>query len=204
MRKMMLFVCSMLLFAIVTPFVFAETIILKSGRSFESKIIEKTDSYIKIDSHGETLTYNMDEIERIEEEKPSTSNDVTSETSTELFDLSKSAEQAFLDERYEDVVLAMRKATLLEPRNPELYTCLGIGCYYAGHFEESVSAFQEALNLSASVCGLYNYLGIVYDSMGDYERAREALNKCVEESKKNLALGEALIAETLLKKIGNK
>jgi Flp pilus assembly protein TadD len=204
MRKMMLFVCGMLIFAIATPFVFAETIILKSGRSFEGKIIEKTDSYIKIDSHGEAFTYNMDEVERIEEEKPSTSDDVTSETSAEPGDFEKSAEQAFLDGKYEDAVLIMKKMIRLAPRDPALYTGLGIGSYYAGHFEESVSAFQEALNLSASVSGLYIYLGIVYDSMGDYEKAREALNKCVEESKKNLELGEVLIAETLLKKIGNK
>ena len=128
MRKMMLFVCSMLLFAIVTPFVFAETIILKSGRSIKGKITEKTDDYIEIAFQEGILTYNMNNVARIEEEKPSTSNDVTSGSSAELHNLKKSAEQAFRDGKYEDAVLATRKAIQLEPRNPELYGGLGIGC----------------------------------------------------------------------------
>jgi len=45
----------------------AETVILKSGKSIEGKIIEKTDKYIKIDAPGAHLLYFLDEIERIDE-----------------------------------------------------------------------------------------------------------------------------------------
>ena len=47
-------------------FVFAETIVLKSGKSVEGKLIEKTDKYIKIDFMGVPLTYFFDEIESID------------------------------------------------------------------------------------------------------------------------------------------
>jgi len=47
---------------------FAETIILKSGRKVEGKIIKKTDKYIQIDFPGVPLTYYLDEIESIEGE----------------------------------------------------------------------------------------------------------------------------------------
>ena len=47
--------------------IFAETIVLKSGRAIEGKIIEKTDEYIKVDYYGVPLTYYFDEIERIDE-----------------------------------------------------------------------------------------------------------------------------------------
>ena len=164
----MLFVCAVFIFAIAIPFVFADTIILKSGQSLEGKIIKKTDKYIKIDFQGNTSTYNMDEVAKIEEGKSLTSNDVISGPSTGLSDLEKSADQAFLDGRYEDTLLDMRKIIQLEPKNPELYIGLGMACYYAGRLEESVSAFQKALKLRTSVLPrLYTYLGIVYDSMGD-------------------------------------
>jgi tetratricopeptide (TPR) repeat protein len=47
-------------------FVLAETIVLKSGKSVEGKLIEKTDKYIKIDFMGVPLTYFFDEIESID------------------------------------------------------------------------------------------------------------------------------------------
>jgi len=50
--------------------IFAETILLKSGKTVEGKLIEKTDGYIKIDFQGVPLTYFYDEIESIDGEKP--------------------------------------------------------------------------------------------------------------------------------------
>jgi len=47
-------------------FAFAETIALKSGKSVEGKLIEKTDKYIKIDFMGVPLTYFLDEVESID------------------------------------------------------------------------------------------------------------------------------------------
>ena len=47
-------------------FIFAETIILKSGKKVEGKIIKKTDKYIQIDFPGVPLTYFLDEIESID------------------------------------------------------------------------------------------------------------------------------------------
>ncbi len=50
-------------------FVFAETIVLKSGKTVEGKLIEKTDKYIKIDFMGVPITYFNDEIDTINEKK---------------------------------------------------------------------------------------------------------------------------------------
>lgn len=58
----LLLIC--LCFQIVTS---AETIILKSGKTVEGKIVEKTDKYIKIDFYGVPLTYFLDEIVSDEE-----------------------------------------------------------------------------------------------------------------------------------------
>ncbi|UCC95573.1 MAG: hypothetical protein JSW40_02190 [Candidatus Omnitrophota bacterium] len=51
--------------------VFAEKITLKSGKTLEGKIIQETDSFIKVDFSGILLTYYKDDIANIEK---STSN----------------------------------------------------------------------------------------------------------------------------------
>lgn len=55
------------LFTICLPvFVFAETIILKSGQKVEGKILEKTDKAVKIDFYGVPIKYNLEDIESID------------------------------------------------------------------------------------------------------------------------------------------
>lgn len=46
----------------------AETVVLKSGKMVEGKIVEKTDKYIKVDFYGVILAYSTDEIERVDGE----------------------------------------------------------------------------------------------------------------------------------------
>jgi hypothetical protein len=50
------------------PFVFAETILLKSGQKIEGKIIEKTDKYINVEIAGTSQPYFLDDIESIDGE----------------------------------------------------------------------------------------------------------------------------------------
>lgn len=57
------------LFATFTSALFADTIVLKSGKTVEGKLIEKTDKYVKIDFQGVELTYFMDEIQNIKEDE---------------------------------------------------------------------------------------------------------------------------------------
>jgi len=47
-------------------FALAETVILKSGKTVEGKLIEQTDKYIKIYFQGVQLTYSIDEIESVD------------------------------------------------------------------------------------------------------------------------------------------
>lgn len=60
---------SLILSLFFSIYVFAETVVLKSGKSVEGKILEKTDTYIKIDLLGTTLTYFLEDVEKIEEAK---------------------------------------------------------------------------------------------------------------------------------------
>lgn len=53
---------------VLPAFAFADTIYLKSGAKVEGKIVEKTDTAIKVNFQGITLTYYKDEISRISED----------------------------------------------------------------------------------------------------------------------------------------
>lgn len=46
--------------------IFAETVVLKSGKTLEGKLIETTDKCIRIDVQGFLLTYSWDEVESID------------------------------------------------------------------------------------------------------------------------------------------
>ena len=55
-----------ILFLSFPIYTLAETVILKSGKTLEGKITDKTDKYIKIDVEGVLLTYYFNEIESID------------------------------------------------------------------------------------------------------------------------------------------
>ncbi len=54
-----------LLSLVLTSPLFAEIIILKSGRTIEAEIIERAEDYIKIDVYGVPMTYYREDIEKI-------------------------------------------------------------------------------------------------------------------------------------------
>lgn len=68
MSKKLSGILVIMLFSIY-PSVFAETVSLKSGKTIEGKILEKTDKAIKIDISGIPITYYFEEIESIDGEK---------------------------------------------------------------------------------------------------------------------------------------
>jgi hypothetical protein len=53
--------------AFFTPYGWSETIVLKSGKTVDGKIIEKTGDYVRINFYGVDLKYYLDEIASIDE-----------------------------------------------------------------------------------------------------------------------------------------
>lgn len=64
MNKKFLFL--FLAFLLSSSFAFAETIVLKTGKTIEGKILEQNESSINVDIEGVTLTYYLDEIQSID------------------------------------------------------------------------------------------------------------------------------------------
>lgn len=65
MNKKIGFILSLMFLFISLP-VFAETIVLKSGKTIVAKILEKTKNSIKVDIEGIPITYYIDEIQSID------------------------------------------------------------------------------------------------------------------------------------------
>lgn len=52
---------------LICPLALADTVYLKSGKAVDCKVIEKTDSYAKVDYYGVELTFFSDEIDKIDQ-----------------------------------------------------------------------------------------------------------------------------------------
>ena len=87
---------------------FAETIVLKSGKTVDGKILQRTDQYIKVDVYGVSLTYYFDEIESIIAE--ATGGVLESITSSTSFGAGRAPSQIFDDVASSVVVITTRSA----------------------------------------------------------------------------------------------
>jgi len=67
MKNKLILLCIVLV--LITANLFADTITLKSGKQVEGKILERTDKLVKIEAFGVELTYFIDEIDQINQEK---------------------------------------------------------------------------------------------------------------------------------------
>ncbi len=66
-------IISMLILFLFMPSIFAETIILKSGKTIDGKIVERTRKSVKVDIDGIPITYYFDDIESIDGKKTDSS-----------------------------------------------------------------------------------------------------------------------------------
>jgi len=73
----------------ISSLAFAETVVLKSGKTVEGKIIEKTDKYIVIEIQGVPLTYFFDDIDNIKTDIPKMQETIENSESIAFFDMFK-------------------------------------------------------------------------------------------------------------------
>ncbi len=135
---------------------FAETIVLKSGKKVEGKIIEKTDKYIKVDFDGVPLTYFFDMIERIEgEQKPVPKNTSTDGTKLQSFNeqavvMSNNGLMLIKEGKWDEGLALMKQAKDIEARDGSLHMnyagmlfMKGQKLHEMGNKEETKPIFNE-------------------------------------------------------------
>lgn len=185
-----------ILFVCLTPALFAETIVLKSGKKMEGKIIEKTNKYLKIDFYGVPLACYFDEIESINGEPikvmsyEEMASSATKESQTFLENNSNSAlgyNQRGVAYRmqgnHNDAIILFTKAIEINPQYAEAYLNRGLS-YASSEFkknEQAMSDFNKSIELNPKD-NFFVYLsrGSLYYDKGNYRQAISDLDHAIE------------------------
>ncbi len=171
---------------------FAESIVLKSGKIIEGKIIEETDQYVKIESEGRSLYYERKYIKSIEEDSPRPDG-----VNFYLKSGLKYGSQAKFQEAEEEFI----KGLEINPSEHNLQETSKIiddlkrgvikegyavrlfkGSYYLmnAEYQPAITEFKEALKLNPDDPDLYYYLGVCNYSLEQHEEAITCLKKVAE------------------------
>lgn len=153
--RIMVFVFMGVLFLSVS-FVCAEAIVLKSGKTIEGKLLEKTDEYIKIDFQGVPLRYYFDEIDSIDGVKQSPSS----------VEAKKLSQENNLPAVY---------------TNPaKEYLKLGVACYNQGNLSQAILDYNKAIEIDPTLVAAYYDRGFTYYKNANYEQAISDYTKAIE------------------------
>lgn len=139
--------------------IFAETIVLKTGKTVEGKIVEKTNEYIKVDFQGVPVTYFIDEIESVDETK---SVDETEQSLPVITEEESSQEN---------------NLTLVQPETAEEYFKRGIDSNGKGDFAQGLSDLSKAIEIDPNFAGAYGSRAFVYYKAKEYDKAWEDVRK---------------------------
>lgn len=156
----------------------AETVALKSGKTIEGKITEKTDKYIKIDFDGTPLTFFLDEIESIDEKKEAVP--VNEEVSSEPYSHYFKQGTGFLKQgKYEEAITQLEEAVKRDPGQPGAYHNLAVSYACKGDYQKAIADFQKALEKENTGYAdiIYYNLSTVYCYAGLLEEANKTASK---------------------------
>lgn len=173
---------------------FAETIVLKSGKEMQGKIIEQTGQYVKIElNDGAQLYYERKYIKDIQEDAASSPSDVNFYLKSGL---KYGSEGKFKEAREE-----FKKGLAINSSGHNLEEALKIindlesgkikeeyafhlfkGSHYLinAQYELALTEFKEALALNPADPELSYYLGVCDYSLGQYQEAIAYLEKAAE------------------------
>lgn len=153
-------------FLIVISCVFAETILLKSGKTIDGKIVEKTDKYIKIDFDGIPLTYYFEDIQSIDGQ---------------------------LLDNY--TYLSSKHLKPSVEKNQDAITSYGLGIdsMVAGQPNNGIAYFKKALQIDPNFAMAHAAIGLAYVSLKKYAQAEPHLKKAVELDPDNPSMAEIYV-----------
>ena len=176
--RIMMFVLIGMIFLSVS-FVYAETIILKSGKTIEGKLTEKTDKYIKIDFQGEPLIYSLDEIESIDGKRVAASS-LKEETPSNLCNSYFKQGTVFLKQGiYEEAIKQLEEAVKCDSAQAGALHNLAVAYACKGDYARAIAEFQKVLQKEDAdyINIVYYNLATVYCYAGLLEEASKAAEK---------------------------
>ncbi|OGX19590.1 MAG: hypothetical protein A3K83_03520 [Omnitrophica WOR_2 bacterium RBG_13_44_8b] len=170
------------------PVIFAEIITLKSGKTIEGKILEKTDRYVRVEVDGSPLYYELKYIRGIEE-----SLDAKSYFEKGLqyaceakFKLAEEEFKKGLKRDPEDhnlleamrVVDNLNNGLLNEGYAASLFK--GSNYLISAKFKEAIEEFKNALSMKPDDVNVNFYLGLCNFQLGQFQDAAAFLQKALE------------------------
>jgi len=171
----------------------AESVILKSGKKIEGKIVEQNDRYIKVESDGSPIYYERKYIESIIKDDTPGSDEANSFLKSGL----KYGSQGKFQEAGEEfkkglkvnqsdhnlrevskVIDDLSKGSIKEGYAVRLFK----GSYHliSAEYEPAVAEFKEALKINPDDPDIYYYLGVCNYSLERYDEAITCLKKVAE------------------------
>jgi tetratricopeptide (TPR) repeat protein len=162
-------------------FAFSETIVLKSGKTVEGKILEKTDTYIKIDIDGTPITYFIDEVKGIKEQKSSSMED--HRVNQEAYNYVQEGKGYGLNSNNDrKAIECFTKAIELDPQYAEAYEYRGMS-YCSGQiqdFDSALADYNKVIELDPNNGKFYWGRALVYYYKKDYKNTWTDINKAEE------------------------
>lgn len=150
---------------------FAETIVLKSGKTIEAKIIKKTDNSIKVDIEGVSVTYYLGDIESINGKTVANLKDS---------DIPKIT--------YEDIAKSVEKeaqeSLKSSPQSAKSYIERGIAFRMNGNQKEAINYFTKAIEIDPDSAEAYHNRGLSYagSKMNRPDLAMADFSKAIEKN----------------------
>jgi len=199
-KKILLFIA----FICLSNILFAETILLKSGRTIEAKIIKKDSSSIKVDVAGLPITYYLTDIESINGEKINVSS--PKESSSASIDSKKEphnqgvsvmhttqvsgeeSEYTILVNRAVDLmdkkdftsaIAELKKAIEKAPDRSAAYLNIATCYHFMNQDQEALEYLKKAYSINPNDSGIVGNLGVIYFTLGKYEQGVDYLQKAI-------------------------
>ena len=157
-------------------FIFAATVVLKSGDKIEGNIIGKDERYIKINYKGAAITYYSFEVESIDGKAVA-------------FPEAKTAQPATRAKNDSGEIVKV------DAVSAEEYLKRGVTFYTKGNFYLALSNLDKALKIDPHYAQVYAVRGLVFNEQGNPEQAIEEYSKAIEN---NPNYGEAYYLRGLL------
>jgi tetratricopeptide (TPR) repeat protein len=177
-----------LLFLFFPSSIYAETIVLKSGKTMEGKITQKIDNRIKIDVGGMLMGYYLDEIETINGKRVEVYNpDVNAqeEKRDNKFASQEASDQgvAYLDrQRYDEAIAEFNKAIEIDPSFADAYYNRGIANSKKGNLDQAISDYTKAIQINPKDSDFYYNRGLAYHKKNDFDQAISDYTKTIQIS----------------------
>jgi tetratricopeptide (TPR) repeat protein len=175
------------LFLFLPSSIYAETIILKSGKTIEGKIIQKIDDRIKIDAGGMLMGYYLDEIETINGKRVGVYKSEVNiqEEKKDKFASQEASDQgvAYLDrQRYDEAIAEFNKAIEIDPDFADAYYNRGIANSKKGNLNQAISDYTKAIQINPNDSDSYYNRGLVYHKKNDFNQAISDYTKAIQIS----------------------